>query len=112
MTTNTVEGFFSLLKRGVHGTYHHWSKKYIGMYLSEFDFRYNSRENTDGERTILAIIMRGRQAPDAAGANRGAEKRKAHRLGGLFVVRGGQGTSPGVAEGAAQPVANLNIENA
>jgi hypothetical protein len=36
VTTNTVECFFSLIKRGVHGIYHHWSRKYIGMYLSEF----------------------------------------------------------------------------
>jgi transposase-like protein len=54
-TTNTVEGFFSLLKRGVYGTFHHISKQHLHRYLSEFDFRYNARENTDGERSLLAI---------------------------------------------------------
>jgi transposase-like protein len=53
--TNTVEGFFSLLKRGVYGTFHHLSKQHLHRYLSEFDFRYNAREVTDGERTEKAI---------------------------------------------------------
>jgi transposase-like protein len=53
--TNTVESSFSLLKRGVVGAFHHVSAKHLGRYLSEFDFRWNSRKNTDGERTILAL---------------------------------------------------------
>ena len=53
--TNTVEGFFSLLKRGVYGTFHHLSKKHLHRYLSEFDFRYNARDVSDGERTEKAI---------------------------------------------------------
>jgi transposase-like protein len=53
--TNTVEGFFSILKRGVFGTYHHVSRQHLHRYLSEFDFRYNAREVSDGERTSLAI---------------------------------------------------------
>jgi hypothetical protein len=36
---NTAEGFFSLLKRGIHGVYHHVGKQHLGQYLSEFDFR-------------------------------------------------------------------------
>ena len=55
-TTNTVEGFFSLLKRGVYGTFHHVGRQHLHRYLSEFDFRYNARENTDGERAELAIL--------------------------------------------------------
>lgn len=55
-TTNTVEGFFSLLKRGVYGTFHHLSKTHLHRYLSEFDFRYNARETTDGERALLAVL--------------------------------------------------------
>ena len=43
ITTNTVEGYFSILKRGNIGIYHHWSKKYMGQYLREFDWRYNAR---------------------------------------------------------------------
>lgn len=53
--TNTAEGFFSLLKRAVNGTYHHLSKQHLPRYLAEFDFRYNSRKVSDGERTALAI---------------------------------------------------------
>jgi len=53
--TNTAEGFFSILKRGVNGVYHHWSKRHLKRYLAEFDFRYNTRKVSDGERTALAI---------------------------------------------------------
>ncbi len=55
VTTNTVEGFFGLLKRGVNGTFHHISKEHLHRYLSEFDFRYNRRKITDQERTLQAI---------------------------------------------------------
>jgi hypothetical protein len=53
--TNTVEGFFSILKRGLHGTFHAVSRKHLHRYLSEFEFRYNTRNCDDGERTRLAI---------------------------------------------------------
>ncbi len=55
VTTNTVEGYFSILKRGVHGTFHHVSQNHLHRYLSEFDFRYNARDVTDGERAQLAV---------------------------------------------------------
>jgi transposase-like protein len=42
--TNTVEGFFSILKRGVNGVYHHISEAHLHRYLAEFDFRYSNRE--------------------------------------------------------------------
>ena len=42
--TNTVEGFFSILKRGVYGVYQHVSEAHLHRYLSEFDFRYSNRE--------------------------------------------------------------------
>jgi transposase-like protein len=41
--TNTVENFFSILKRGIIGTYHHVSEAHLKRYLGEFDFRYNER---------------------------------------------------------------------
>lgn len=44
ITTNTVEGFFSILKRGIYGVYHHVSEAHLHRYLSEFDFRYSNRE--------------------------------------------------------------------
>jgi hypothetical protein len=53
--TNTAEGFFSLLKRGIHGTFHHVSRQHLHRYLNEFDFRYNARGVDDGTRTLLAI---------------------------------------------------------
>lgn len=53
--TNTVEGYFSILKRGINGVYHHVGRKHLHRYLSEFDFRYNSREVTDGERVLAAL---------------------------------------------------------
>jgi transposase-like protein len=55
ITTNTVEGFFSLVRRGVHGTYHHWGRGYLQQYLNEFDFRYNNRKVNDSDRTLLAL---------------------------------------------------------
>lgn len=55
--TNTVEGFFSIFKRGVIGTYHHMSEAHLGRYCAEFDLRYNTRAMTDGERA--AVILKG-----------------------------------------------------
>ena len=53
--TNTVEGYFSLLKRGIIGSYHHVSKQHLEKYIKEFDFRYNFRNFPDSERTVFAI---------------------------------------------------------
>ena len=53
--TNTIEGFWSLIKRGVVGTYHKVSKKYLPLYVAEFQFRYNNRENED----IFGEAIRG-----------------------------------------------------
>lgn len=54
--TNTVEGFFSILKRGINGVYHHVSKEHLHRYLAEFDFRYNNRKIDDNERTLKALV--------------------------------------------------------
>jgi transposase-like protein len=43
VTTNTVEGYFSVFKRGMRGTYQHCAEKHLQRYLAEFDFRYNNR---------------------------------------------------------------------
>jgi len=53
--TNTIEGFFSLFKRGIYGTFHSVGKKHLHRYASEFEFRHNTRGLTDGERTLAAI---------------------------------------------------------
>src|SRR6266849_517322 len=55
ISTNTIEGYFATLKRGINGVYHHVGKQHLHRYLSEFDFRYNSRKEKDGDRTLLAI---------------------------------------------------------
>lgn len=53
--TNTVEGYFSILKRGVVGTYYHMSATHLHRYCAEFDFRYNTRKGNDFERCELAL---------------------------------------------------------
>jgi transposase-like protein len=56
--TNTVEGFFSIFKRGIVGVYHHVSEAHLSRYLAEFDFRYSNRAKlgvSDGERAARAI---------------------------------------------------------
>ena len=53
--SNTVESFFSIVKRGLNGIYHNVSKKHLHRYLAEFEFRYNRRELEDGARTCAAI---------------------------------------------------------
>ena len=53
--SNTVEGFFSLLKRGVNGVYHHVSGGHLARYCDEFAFRYENREISDGARTKLLV---------------------------------------------------------
>lgn len=58
VTTNSVEGFFSIFKRGMKGNYQHCAEKHLHRYLAEFDFRFNHRVKlgyNDGERADLAI---------------------------------------------------------
>ncbi|MGA7644064.1 MAG: transposase, partial [Syntrophobacteraceae bacterium] len=55
VSTNTAESFFALLKRGVHGTFHHISKKHLARYCNEFSFRWDNRKITDGERAEEAV---------------------------------------------------------
>ena len=45
--TNTIEGFWSIIKRGIMGTFHKVSRKYLPLYVAEFEFRYNNRMNAD-----------------------------------------------------------------
>ncbi|HEY6644717.1 IS1595 family transposase [Povalibacter sp.] len=56
--SNTVEGYFSIFKRGLMGTYHHISEAHLKRYLCEFDFRYNHRTALgvdDAARTVAAL---------------------------------------------------------
>jgi hypothetical protein len=52
--TNTIEGFWSIFKRGVVGTFHKVSRKYMALYVAEFQFRYNNRKNSDIFGTAIA----------------------------------------------------------
>ena len=54
--TNTIEGFWSLLKRGIVGSYHKVSKDYLPLYLNEFAFRYNHRNDPDIFRALLSRV--------------------------------------------------------
>jgi transposase-like protein len=57
--TNTIEGYFSVFKRGMKGVYQHCAKKHLHRYLAEFDFRYNNRSKLgceDVERTERALV--------------------------------------------------------
>lgn len=56
--TNTIEGYFSIMKRGITGVYHHVSPQHLKRYLAEFDFRYNHRQAigvNDQRRTAKAL---------------------------------------------------------
>jgi transposase-like protein len=55
VNTNSAEGFFSIFKRGMKGVYQHCAEKNLHRYLAEFEFRYNTRKITDGERAVLAV---------------------------------------------------------
>ena len=61
--TQGIEGFWSLLKRGLNGTFHHVKPSYLRMYCDEFAFRYNARKMTDAERFDACLAQtRGRLA--------------------------------------------------
>lgn len=49
--TNTIEGFFSIFKRGMKGVYQHCGEQHLHRYLAEFDFRYNERHESDIDRS-------------------------------------------------------------
>ena len=57
--TNGIESFWSMLKRGYHGTFHHFSAKHIDRYVSEFSGRHNVRESdtVDQMRNIVAGMV-------------------------------------------------------
>ncbi len=59
---NTAESFFSLIKRGVYGNFHHISGEHLHRYCSEFEFRWNNRKESDGKRfEVAAGMMEGKR---------------------------------------------------
>jgi transposase len=54
--TNTIEGFWSLVKRGIAGTHHAVSAKWLQGYLNEYAWRYNHRD--DGQAMFLTLLLR------------------------------------------------------
>jgi ISXO2-like transposase domain len=52
--TNTIEGFWSIFKRAIVGTFHKVSKRYLPLYVAEFEFRYNNRRNDNIFRTAIS----------------------------------------------------------
>jgi transposase-like protein len=52
--TCTVDSFWSLIKRGIMGNFHHVSKRYLPLYLNEFSFRHNNREHDDMFSAVVA----------------------------------------------------------
>jgi hypothetical protein len=60
VNTNTVEGFFSIFKRGMKGVYQHCQEKHLHRYLSEYDFRYNNRVALGvNDEVRAAIALKG-----------------------------------------------------
>jgi len=53
--TNTLEGYYSIFKRGMRGTYQHCGESHLQRYVTEFDFRYNGRNLNDNERRDAAL---------------------------------------------------------
>ena len=73
--TNTVEGYFSILKLGMRGIYQHCAEKHLHRYLAEYDFRYNHRVRLGFDDKARAVAaLRGAEGkrltyrrPDVAG---------------------------------------------
>lgn len=72
ITTNTVEGYYSIFKRGMKGVYQHCAEKHLHRYLAEFDFRYSNRvalgvdDQERAERTVKGVVgkrLTYRQSP-------------------------------------------------
>ena len=59
--TNSIEGFWSQMKRGIYGIYHQVSPKHLHRYADEFAFRYNTRKIGEGERLTKALTQAGRR---------------------------------------------------
>jgi hypothetical protein len=59
VSTNEMESYFALLKRGITGSFHSVSKQHLHRYCSEFSYRWNERKVTDAEHTTKALTLIG-----------------------------------------------------
>jgi hypothetical protein len=97
ISTNTAEGLFANLKRQITGTHHSTSKKHLPRYLEEYDYKYNTRDQSDTERTEAAIRnMEGRRVtlfkPSTGGGDflidsKAGQRRKHGTLRGMHAQR-------------------------
>ncbi len=55
--TNTIEGFWSLLKRAWYGQHHHYSREYTGLYVAEATYKYNHRKSHNGFKHLVAAMV-------------------------------------------------------
>ena len=64
INTNTIEGYYSIFKRGMKGVYQHCGEKHLHRYLAEFDFRYSNRSSlgVEGCTSALQRSLRARRA--------------------------------------------------
>jgi len=61
--TNSLEGFWGFMKRGIYGIYHHASKQHLHRYTNEFAFRYNTRKMAEVERLEYAVTLSNVRLP-------------------------------------------------
>ena len=79
--TNTIEGYFSIFKRGMKGVYQHCSKKHLHRYASEFEFRYNNRALKKIDDTIRAdIILKGANGKRLTYRRTNAARQEGHHI--------------------------------
>ena len=57
--TNTIEGFWALIKRAWYGSHHHYSRKYMPLFIAETSWKYNERKNPDVFGTFLRGVFKG-----------------------------------------------------
>ncbi len=55
--TNTIEGFWSLLKRAWYGSHHHYSREYLGLYVAEAAYKYNHRKRENGFKHLVTAMV-------------------------------------------------------
>jgi hypothetical protein len=83
ITTNTIEGYFSIFKRGMKVVYQHCKEKHLHRYLAEYDFRYNHRialNYNDGDRATLAVKNAAGKASHVSGDSLSDFSKQARRF--------------------------------